>query len=234
MRLSLTLTIVTALFATTAGGQDAPQERAAAIKQSLAQNQAALRQYTWIETTEISLKGEVKKKEQKQCRYGADGKVQKTPLPGAAPPAAAPKKEGRSGRGGRVKEKVVENKVEDLKDYMGQVAALVQQYVPPDPQKIQAAQSAGTLQPTAGGLTVKDYAKPGDSVMIGFDPAAKKLSSYRVTSYVEKPKDDEVTLAVTFAALADGTSYPQQVLLDATAKKIQVKVTNSGHTKAAP
>ena len=149
MRLSLTLTIVAGLFATAAGGQDAaPQERAAAIKQSLAQNQAALRQYTWVETTEISLKGEVKKKEQKQCRYGADGKVQKTPLPGAAPAPAAPKKEGRSGRGGRVKEKVVENKVDDLKDYMGQVAALVQQYVPPDPQKIQAAQSAGTLQPT--------------------------------------------------------------------------------------
>ena len=236
MRLSQTLTIVAALFATAAAGQDAsPQERAAAIKQSLAQNQAALRQYTWIETTEISLKGEVKKKEQKQCRYGADGKVQKTPLPGAAPAQAPPKKEGRSGRGGgRVKEQIVENKVEDLKDYMEQVAALVHQYVPPDPQKIQAAQSAGNVQPSAGALTVKDYAKPGDAVVIGFDPAAKKLSSYRVTSYVEKPKDDEVTLAVTFAALADGTSYPQQVVLDATAKKIQVKVTNSGHTKAAP
>ena len=53
MRLGLTLTIVAASFAIAAGGQDAaPQERAAAIKQSLAQNQAALRQYTWIETTE--------------------------------------------------------------------------------------------------------------------------------------------------------------------------------------
>jgi hypothetical protein len=235
MRLGMTLVIGSALFTAAAGGQSAaPQERAEAIKQSLAQNQAALRQYTWIETTEISLKGEVKKKEQKQCQYGADGKVQKTPMPGAAPAPSAPKKEGRSGRGGgRTKEKIVENKVEDLKDYMEQVAALVHQYVPPDPQKIQAAQAAGNVQPASGaaGLTVKDYAKPGDSVAIGFDPAAKKLSSYRVTSYVEKPKDDAVTLGVTFAALPDGTSYPQQVVLDASAKKIQVKLTNSGHTK---
>ena len=37
------------------------------------------------------MKGEVKKQEQKQCYYGADGKVQKTPLAGAAQPA--PKKE---------------------------------------------------------------------------------------------------------------------------------------------
>ena len=74
------------------------------------------------------MKGEVKKQEQKQCYYAADGKVQKTPLAGAAPPA--PKKEeqargGRRGGGGRVKEAVIENKVDDLKDYMERVAALV-------------------------------------------------------------------------------------------------------------
>src|SRR5262245_33172027 len=40
------------------------EDRAAAIKQALAANRASLRQYTWIETTEISLKGEEKKKEQ--------------------------------------------------------------------------------------------------------------------------------------------------------------------------
>jgi hypothetical protein len=45
----------------------APEDRSAAIKEALAKNQAALRQYTWVETTTISLKGEVKKKEQKQC-----------------------------------------------------------------------------------------------------------------------------------------------------------------------
>src|SRR5262245_48406341 len=59
-----------------------PQEQTAALKQSLAANQAALRQYAWIETTTVTVKGEVKKQEEKQCYYGADGKVQKTPIPG--------------------------------------------------------------------------------------------------------------------------------------------------------
>ena len=102
------------------------------------------------QTTEISLKGEVKKKEQKQCAYGADGKVQKTPIPGAAPAPAPPAQQsggGRRGGGGRVKEAVVENKVEDLKDYMEKVAALVHEYVPPAPDKIQAAQAAGSVSP---------------------------------------------------------------------------------------
>jgi hypothetical protein len=215
----------------------APQtdERVAALKESLAKNQAALRQYTWVETTQISLKGEVKKQEQKQCSYGADGKVVKTPMPNAAP-AAAKAPESSGGRGGRLKKAVVENKVDDLKDYMEKVAALVQQYVPPDPQKIQAAQAAGnvSVQPTGNvaALTVKSYLKPDDMLAIGFDTAQKKMASYKVNSYVDDPKDDVVTLAVTFATLADGTAHPQQTVLDATAKKIQVKITNSGYKKA--
>lgn len=216
----------------------APEDRAAAIKESLAKNQAALRQYTWVETTTISLKGEVKKKEQKQCSYGADGKVQKTPIPGEA--AAPPKKEqggGRGGRGGgRLKEKVVENKVEDLKEYMEKAAALVHQYVPPDPQKLQQAQQAGNLSVTPGAgattLNVKSYVKSGDSLSLGFDPAAKAMRSYAVQSYVEKPKDDDLTLNVKFNSLADGTTYPETIVLDVKAKKVVVNVTNSGYKKA--
>src|SRR5262249_54387975 len=154
-------------------------DRVAALKQSLADNQAALRQYSWIETTTISLKGEVKKHEQQQCYYGADGKVQKTPVPGTAP-AQAPAQSG-GGRGGRVKKEIVEKKVDEMKDYMEKVAALVHEYVPPDPQKLQAAQGAGrvSVQPASGSavtMNVTDYAKPGDALSIGFDSAAKKLA----------------------------------------------------------
>jgi hypothetical protein len=213
-----------------------PQEGVAALKQSLAQNQAALRKYSWIETTQVSLKGEVKKQEQKQCYYGADGKVQKSPLTGApAPEAKQPSTEGR--RGGRVKEKAVEHKVEETKDYMERVTALVHEYVPPDPQKIQAAQTAGNVSAQPSGaalmLTVKNYVKPGDDLSVGFDTAAKQLSSYAVQSYVDKPKEDDVNLVVTFGKLDDGTSYPQQTVLDVKAKNIQVKVTNSGYKKTS-
>lgn len=214
-----------------------PQEKVAALKEALAANQAALKGYTWTESTEISMKGEVKKKEQKLCRYGADGKVQKTPL-GAQP---APKQEQSGGgrRGARLKEHVVEKKVGEIKDYMGKVAALVQEYVPPDKDKIQAAQGAGNVSmkpdPSAGTalLAVKDYLKPGDSLAIGLNMAAKALSSYDVASYVEDPKDDQVTLSVTFDRLPDGVSYPRQTVLDVKAKQIKVVTTNSGYAKNA-
>ena len=65
-----------------AAKQQMVQEKVTTLKESVAKNQAALKQYSWTETTEISMKGEVKKREQKTCRYGPDGKVQKTPIPG--------------------------------------------------------------------------------------------------------------------------------------------------------
>ena len=210
-----------------------PEERAAAIKAAVAANQAALRQYSWVETTEVSLKGEVKKTERKQCYYGADGKVQKTPIAGGEP--AQPAQKGGGGRrGGRMKEAIVEKKVDDMKDNMGKVAAVVHEYVPPDPQKIQAAQQAGqvSVDASAGTLRIASYVKPGNLVSIDFDAAAKKMLSYKVASYVEKPKDDDVTLNVTFGQLDDGTSYPREVVLDAPSKNIRVTVTNSGYKKA--
>jgi hypothetical protein len=229
----IALTSAVAIAAAQAPDAD-KQARIAAIKQSIAENQAALKQYTWVETTVVSLKGEVKKQEQKQCAYGADGKVQKTPMPGAAPPQQQPSQGSGGRRGGRVKGAVVDKKVGEMKDYMEKVAALVKEYVPPDPQRIQAAQAAGNVTlPSQGSaaLTFKSYFKPQDSLSIGLDPATKKMRSYDVTSYVEDPKDDAVALKVTFASLEDGTNYPQQTLLDVKSKEIQVKVTNAGYKK---
>ena len=57
-----------------------PQERVAALKQSMQESQTKLRQYEWTETTIISLKGEEKARTQKRCSYGADGKLQKVPI----------------------------------------------------------------------------------------------------------------------------------------------------------
>ena len=45
---------------------------------------------------------------------------------------------------------------------------------------------------------------------IGFDPAAEKMLSYKVSSYVERPKEDDIALTVAFGRLDDGTSYPQE------------------------
>ena len=62
------------------------QQKLAAAKQAAALNQKALRSYSWVEKTELSLKGEVKSTKVDACRYGPDGKVQKTPVVEPPPP----------------------------------------------------------------------------------------------------------------------------------------------------
>ncbi len=58
-------------------GPSSVEQRVAALKQSIAESQARLRRYEWVETTIISLKGEEKDRKQQRCYYGADGTIQK-------------------------------------------------------------------------------------------------------------------------------------------------------------
>ena len=202
------------------------EERAAMLKESMAASQAVLRQYEWIETTVVSLKGEEKSRKQNRCYYGADGGVQKVPVAAAPPPE---KKRGLRG-------KIAESKKEELTEYMQQAVALVKSYVPPAPARIQAARDAGKvsvdiLQPgKVVRLNFRDFAKPGDTLSAEVDLVNDRLLGLKVKTYLEDAKDS-VSLDARFAALADGTAFPDAITLDAAAKQIRVAVDNSGYRK---
>jgi hypothetical protein len=229
----------TLLTAAVAGGvvvlaQPAPalHERIAALKQALQTNQERLRTYEWVETTVVSLKGEEKSRKQLRCYYGAEGTIQKLPV--VEPPQADAGGGGR--RGGRLKQRVVENKKEELQEYMEGAVALVHQYLPPEPAAIDKAMKAGhvTIRPLDGGRVVvelADYLKPGDNMTIELDAAGNRLLAIKVASYMETAADP-VALDVQFAVLPDGTSYTARTTLDAPARKVQVVVQNSGYSAA--
>jgi hypothetical protein len=227
--LALALTTSSAL-AFQAPDKAALQQRVAALKDSLAANRARLEKYQWTETTTILLKGEVKKTEQSLCHYGLDGKVQKTPV-GA--PAAPPQQQAQ--RGGRFKARIVEKKVDEMKDYGARLKSLIGEYVPPDRDKIQDAFQAGKANIAPGdgvsSLTLSDYYKPGDKMIFAFDTAAKKIRSLNVNTYLDDPKSDIVTLAVNFASLPDGTNYAASTDLKAESKNMEIKTANSAYQK---
>jgi hypothetical protein len=200
------------------------QQKIQLVKQSVAENQQRLRQYQWTESVQLALKGDPKPPKQSLCRYGPDGTIQKMPIGEPPPPPS----------GGRLKQRVIAKKTEEMKDYMGQVKSLLAMYVPPDPQRIGQAFQAGnaSLNPNPGAqemaIVLRNYAQPGDQLTLSFDTATKKIRSVNVNTYMDDPKDI-VTLAVQMASLPDGTNYAQQTLLDATAKKLQVTTINSGY-----
>lgn len=200
------------------------QEKLAAVKQSMVENKQKLRQYQWIETTQLTLKGDQKPPSQNSSLYGPDGQIQKTPI---GPPPEKPS-------GGRVKQRVIEKKKAEMKDYMQDVKAVLSMYVPPDPQKMQAAYQAGkvSLNPVPGAvnLVFTDYAQPGDKMTLTFDTAAKKIVSLNINTYMGQEKD-AVTLQVQMGSLPDGTNYVQRTVLNATAKQLVVTTTNSNYQK---
>jgi hypothetical protein len=201
------------------------QQKVAAVKESVAMNQQALRQYTWTENMQTLLKGDVKSTKVSQCQYGPDGTVQKTPV---GPPPAPSDARGLRGR-------VIQKKTGEIQDYMERVASLIKRYTPPDPAEMQSSLQSGkaSVQPSGDGLVTLvfgDYALPGDSVTLMFDTASKKIRSYNVNTYLDQPKD-VVTLKVVFSTLPDGTNYVSQSVLNATAEQVQIITTSSGYNK---
>jgi hypothetical protein len=207
----------------------AGQDRVSALKQSIQTSMAGVRHYEWVETTAVSMKGEQKSSKQNRCFYGADGKVQKVPM-GDAP---APTKEKRGVRG-----RIVENKKEEISDSMKSAIALVKEYVPMDPARVQAAKDNGKVlvsEPDAQGkvkMVINDYLKAGDSLTVALEVPANRLAGLTVSSYTDKEKD-AVLMNATFAALADGTTYPAKIVLDVKSQNLSVAITNSGYKKTS-
>jgi len=219
------------LIASAIGAQQAAApagtDHVAAIKQSLQHSAAALRQFQWVETTAISLKGEEKSRTQSSCYYGTNGKIQKTPI-------GAPASDSKRSRG--LKGKVVENKKEDVSDSAQEAVALVKQYVPPDPSRIEAAKDSGRLSvtpPDASGravLVIKDYLKAGDSLTIEVNAAKDVISSLSVATFTDSAKD-AVAMKVSWGSFADGTIYPATIHLDVAAQSLAVVIDNGGYEK---
>jgi len=200
------------------------QEKLSAVKQAAAENKQRLLQYHWTETTQLTLKGNQKPPTEYSCQYGPDGQIQKTPI--GPPPQQL--------SGGKMKQRIVEKKKEEMKDYMQDVKAVLAMYVPPDPQRMQQTYQAGNvaLNPVSGALNLvfSNYAQPGDRMILTFNTATKKITSLSINTYMGDAKD-AISLQVQMASLPDGTNYAQQTILNAAAKELTVTTTNSNYQK---
>ena len=203
------------------------QQKLAAAKQAAALNQKALRSYSWLEKTELSLKGEVKNTKVDMCKYGPDGKVQKTPVVEPEPPE---KQRGLKG-------KIVAKKTGEMKEELEAAVALVQQYVPPSPDLMQVVMNAGTASisqagPGAAALKFPGYVKKGDALTLTFDSTVKALRQMEVNTWLDEP-ENAVNLKVTMQSSPDGISYPGTIVFALPKRQLEVKVTKSNYQKIA-
>ena len=218
--------VAIALLVAPAGAQDI-QQKLAAAKEAAARNQQALRSYSWLEKTELRLKGELKNTKVDMCKYGPDGKVQKTAV---VEPAPAAKKRGLRG-------KVVAKKTGEMKEELEAAVALIQQYVPPSPDLMRVVMNAGTASLSQAGpgfaaLKFPGYVKKGDALTLTFESAVKTLHQIEVTTWLDEPAN-AVNLKVTMQAMPDGVSYPGSIVFVLPKRQLEVRITKSNYQKIA-
>jgi hypothetical protein len=200
----------------------------AIIKKNLADSKASLKKYEWIETTTIFLKGEQKSVKQKQCYYAVDGKLTKVETGGST----------QTKKKGGIRGKIIENKKEEMSDYVKKAIAKIQTYLPPVPEKIQKIYEAGKttvqiLEPnTAFKLSFPDYNEPGDLLSVSVNKPKQKITKADVSTSVDDPKAKAV-FTITYSDLPDGTQYAEKTILDAPEKDLKIVIENSGFKNAA-
>jgi len=222
--------LMLAALATAAHAQGTVEDRVAVLKRTLAENAAAQRRYTWIETTEIALNGDVKETNSMSCRYVAGaGKPECTQIG----PPPEPKKIR-----GPLRKKIAKGKIADLKAYMDSVEVLVAKYVPPEQGLVQQAQQRGDVavapNPSNGTfkVTISNYIQKGDAVNIVVHDEDKHLAALNVATWLNDPTA-RVSLEVSFTTLAStGVSFPIKKVLTAEAKGVVVTITSSNFALA--
>ena len=208
---------------------ETPEQKVAAIKQSVAENQMALRKYQWLQSTTIAYNGEVKNTVVNSCAYSAP-----TPKPVCTEVSSTP---AEKPSGGPLKRKMIEKKIAEMKAYMDSVKMLVGEYVPPEGEKIQAAMAQGNVavapNPSAGAVSIiiSNYFQPGDKVTLILSDPARKIRAVNIATFLGDPSQ-VVTVSVNFAQLPDGTRYAQKKTLSAAAEGITVTTTSTGFALA--
>jgi len=203
-------------------------ETVAMIRKNLADSKQKIREYEWIETITVFKDGEQKSLKQNQCYYSVDGKLTKVET-GATTVAKTP---------GGIRGKIAANKKEEMTEYMKKAIAKIQDYLPPDPDKIQKifASGAASVQVLEPGkkfrLNFPDYIEKGDLLSISLDKENQKIMAVAVTTSVEDPSE-KVVFNVNYKDLPDGTQYEATTTLDAQAKGVKIVIENSGFRKGA-
>ena len=201
------------------------QQRMAEVQESMTVNRLLLAQYKWMEQDTFSVNGDEKKEELYQVQLDANGNPAKIPVDPGAVSAADRQQRGLRGA-------IKEKKIEEYTEYMRDIQGLVEQYLPPQKDMLQAAYQQGkvTIGPMAGmpgeyRVIVANYVKPGDNMTLVMNREQKALVSLSISSYLSNAKD-AVTVNAQYATVPGGPNHVATQTINGVSKKLKITVTN--------
>lgn len=203
------------------------QQKLAEVKQAMATNKQMLAQFSWTEQDIISLKGEEKKEELFNVQLGPNGKPQKTP---ADPNMSDDERKKRGLRG-----RIIEKKTEEYKEYAESIKTLIEQYVPPDRDKLQQSYQQGNVMiggepgnPGEYRVVITNYVKQGDNMTLVMNKAQKNLASLTISTYLSDPSD-AVKVDVQFSQIPGGPNHVSSETINGVSKQLTIAITNSNY-----
>jgi len=227
MRFLLLPAMVFALGAQTApdSGLDRPNVGAAWKR-----NAEALKTYTYKRRTEITVKGKTPGARLDLIRY-VDGEMQAIPL--EAPARSAPQPHSR-GLGGKIVEKKVEKKKDEMRQELERMSGLVQRFSPGS-DAMKAALALATVSRNGSGsgdieVLAKGVVRPTDSFMLVWSAANRRPVKIEIHSDLDgKP----VTILTEYASLPEGPFYAARTVMSAPKKDLRVTIDTFEYSSSA-
>jgi hypothetical protein len=225
----LATAVVTLLAARANAQQLTVAQRVPVLLQADSANTAALHKYTWLESTNVTVNGEVKATKVESCEYATEG--------ASTPECTVISQTNEKPSGGFFRRRAAERRIKEMNAYMDSVKVLMEMYIPASGPKILQAANVGNISVaknpsnSTAKVVISSYAQQGDAVTLIVTDPTENLQSGSIKTWLNDPSH-AVTLHVTFARLPDRTTYPQTKVLAAKDKGIVITTTMSNFAMA--
>jgi hypothetical protein len=192
------------------------KDELAAIEHAELKNQTKLSHYTWQETQFISVNGEAVDYRQYAAKIGANGQYQRNLVTEHTGQEAA-------------FEPKAKDQLSQYGPYAEQLCELANQYTSLNSERLNEADSRGELvllrKDDLINITIKDYLKPGDSLVMTVNQHTHRLVTVQAKSYLNDPQE-AVTIQAEFAELPDGINHLATAEIGSASRHLRVKLTN--------
>jgi hypothetical protein len=110
-----------------------------------------------------------------------------------------------------------------MKEYAQRLTDLVEQYLPPDPEKLRMELRTAELGKAGNGISVnlKNYVKTGDLFALTLDPKTRKPQKIVIDTLLDR---DPILVSADFSVAPNGASYPSLMKIESKKKDLEIRI----------
>ena len=188
------------------------------ISEARKENAMRTRDYSWTRRTEVKVKGETKNMTTEIVRYTPDGEMQTTPIQ---------ENQAKAPRG--VRGRVAKKKGGEMKDWMAELAKLLQAYSLPTAGSLLDFLDKAKAEPDGAGhkLAATGVVQPGDSMSLWIDGDYQMVRTEVHTQH----DGSDIQLATDHDSTPDGLDYVARTNIVVPDKNVEMTVENFSYKK---